>query len=141
MTSYKVARQIEAYPETVWALLTEASGYAQWNPAVVGIEGTIAVDETIQLRSIVAPKRVFKLRVAEMDAPRKMVWSDGMPFGLFKGVRTYTLEPSAAGTSFAMEEVFTGLMEPLIKKSMPDLTDSFNQFADGLKLAAEASRA
>lgn len=41
-------------------------------------------------------------------------------------------------TEFSMEEVFSGLLEPLISKSIPDMTDSFEQFADGLKRAAEA---
>jgi hypothetical protein len=69
-----------------------------------------------------------------------MVWSDGMPLGLFKGVRTYEVKSNGDGTSdFSMEEVFSGLMEPLISKSIPDQTDSFNQFADGLKVAAESS--
>ena len=36
-----------------------------------------------------------------------------------------------------MEEVFSGLLEPLISKSIPDMSESFAQFADGLKEAAE----
>ena len=61
-----------------------------------------------------------------------------MPLGLFKGVRTYTLTPQGDGTTeFSMEEVFSGLLEPLISKSIPDMSESFEQFADGLKRAAE----
>jgi hypothetical protein len=36
-----------------------------------------------------------------------------------------------------MTEEFTGPLSGLIAKSVPDLADSFNQFADGLKAAAE----
>jgi len=68
-----------------------------------------------------------------------MVWSDGMPLGLFKGARTFSLTPQDDGTTeFFMEEVYTGLMAPMITKSIPDMTDSFEQFADGLKAAAES---
>ena len=40
--------------------------------------------------------------------------------------------------SSSWEEVYTGLMAGMITKSIPDMTDSFNQFADGLKAAAES---
>ena len=36
-----------------------------------------------------------------------------------------------------MTEEFTGPLSGLIARSIPDMTDSFNQFADGLKAAAE----
>lgn len=139
--SYAVRRTIEATPERVWSLLTDAESYARWNPAVVSIEGPIAPGKTISLVSIVNPKRTFKLKVAAFEPPRRLVWADGMPLGLFKGVRTYSLTPDGNGsTEFAMEEVFSGLLAPLITKAIPDMTDSFDQFADGLKNEAEAGR-
>ena len=120
-------------------LLTDAEAYADWNPAVIQIKGPITVGNKVELVSIVNPKRTFKLNVAQMDAPNKMVWSDGMPLGLFKGERTYLLEGQDGGTEFSMTEEYTGLLAPLITKSIPDMTDSFTQFADGLKQGAEAS--
>ncbi|HUP18082.1 MAG TPA: hypothetical protein VM848_18785 [Acidimicrobiia bacterium] len=67
-----------------------------------------------------------------------MVWADGVPLGLFKGVRTYRLTPQANGSNeFSMEEEFSGLLEPIISKSIPDMIESFEQFADGLRQAAE----
>lgn len=138
MTTYTVSRSIQAEPRVIWDLLTDAGSYPSWNPAVLGIEGTIAEGERIKLTSIVNPGRQFKLTVTNFNPTSSMVWSDGMPLGLFKGVRTYTLTPGNNGaTDFKMEEVFSGLMEPLISKSIPDQTESFNLFADGLKTEAE----
>jgi hypothetical protein len=134
---YSVTRTIDAPPDVVWTLLTDATGYLNWNPAVISIEGPIAAGATITLVSIASPKRTFKLRVAVMEPPHLMVWSDGMPLGLFKGERTYRLHERDGGTEFSMTEVFSGLLSSLISKSIPDLTDSFNQFADGLKAAAD----
>ena len=37
-----------------------------------------------------------------------------------------------------MTEVLFGPLSGLITKSIPDMTDSFNQFADGLKAASES---
>jgi hypothetical protein len=140
MTTYAVKRQIRAEPGKIWDLLTDAERYPSWNPAVLGIEGSIALGERIKLTSVVNPERVFKLRVSRLDRPTMMVWSDGMPFGLFRGVRTYRLTPQSDGaTEFSMEEVYSGPLEPMISKSIPDLTESFEQFADGLKAAAERS--
>jgi hypothetical protein len=57
---------------------------------------------------------------------------------LFKGVRTYTLAPDgAAATKFVMREEYSGLMAPLITRSIPDMQPSFDQFAAGLKARAE----
>ncbi len=139
-TSYRVSRTINANADTIWGLLADGSSWTDWNPTIVSFDGNIALGERVKLVSTVNPKRAFKLNVAEFDAPSRMVWSDGMPLGLFTGTRTYSLQPAAGGgTEFVMEEVYTGLLAPLITKSIPDMTESFEQFADGLKAAAEGS--
>ncbi|MDJ0664747.1 MAG: SRPBCC domain-containing protein [Acidimicrobiia bacterium] len=139
MTTYSVEETIAASPEAVWALLTDGSSIADWNTTIVSFEGDIVVGNGIKLVSTVNPKRAFKLNVAEMKAPHRMVWSDGMPLGLFKGVRTFTLSSVGDGsTRFEMVEEYSGLLEPLISRSIPDMTDSFREFAASLKQAAEA---
>ena len=138
-TSYSVSRTIAADQEKVWALLADASSWTEWNPTIVSLEGTIAVGNKVKLVSTVNPKRAFKLTVTELNQPRSMTWADGIPLGLFKGVRTYRLSPADGGTVFTMEEVYSGLLEPLISKSIPDMTQSFEDFADGLKRAAESA--
>ena len=99
--SYAGTSTIAAPPDRVWALLTDAASYPTWNPTVVKIDGTIAAGQKIKLVSTLDPKRTFKLKVAEIDAPRRMVWSSGMPLGLFTGRRTFTLTPRTdGGTDF-----------------------------------------
>lgn len=137
--SYEVQRTIAAPPSVVWSLLTDVSSYARWNTAVVSIEGTMQAGGTIKLVSIASPKRTFSLKVAEMRAPNHMVWADGMPLGLFTGRRTYTISDAAGGKEFRMVERFTGPLAGLVTKAIPDLTPSFDAFADGLKQAAEAA--
>lgn len=137
--SYAVTRTIGASRERVWSLLTDAEGYAAWNPAVVSLAGRVEQGQTIALVSTVDPKRTFRLRVAEARRPERLVWADGMPLGLFRGVRTFTLTAQGTeATAFSMQEVFSGPLAPLITKAIPDLTESFEQFADGLQRAAEA---
>ena len=136
---YHVSRHIDAPVQRVWALLTDSASYRAWNRAVVSIEGPITEGATISLVSIVNPKRTFKLKVTEMTPPNRMVWGDSMPLGLFEGERTYRLEEVAGGTEFSMTELLSGPLSGLITRTIPDMTDSFNQFADGLKTAAEAT--
>ncbi len=137
MTTYSVTRNIAAPAQTIWSLLTDANTYPDWNRSVLNIEGQIVEGERIKLTSIVNPDRQFKLNVSDVDAPNSMVWWDGMPLGLFKGVRTFQLTPKDGGVEFSMEEVYSGLMAPMITKSIPDMTESFELFADGLKAEAE----
>lgn len=135
----RASRTIDAPATTVWDLLTDAASYDDWNDAVISIEGPIRQGQTIKLVSVVDPKRTFKLKVTEMREPSRMVWSDGMPLGLFKGERTYTVTDRGDGRSeFRMVEQFTGPLAGLITKAIPDMTDSFTTFADSLKTAAEA---
>ena len=103
----------------------------------VKLVGIVNADTGFQLPDFRAAERTFSLTVTSMRAPARMVWSDGMPLGLFRGVRTYRLDPAGSGTAFSMTEEFSGPLAGLITKAIPDLSESFNQFADGLKAAAE----
>lgn len=135
---YRVERRIDAPPERVWGLLTDAASYESWNPTVLSLDGEIAEGQTIALVSEVNPKRTFKLKVSDVHPPTSMVWSDGMPLGLFRGARRFVAEADGGdATRFSMEELYTGPLAPLITKSIPDMIDSFERFADGLKAAAE----
>lgn len=140
--SYSATRKIDAPAEVVWRLLTDASSYERWNRAVLSIEGPIGEGNRIRLVSIADPKRTFKLKVTEMRAPSHMVWADGMPLGLFAGRRTYTITGRGNDAcEFSMVEEFAGPLAGLITKAIPDLTPSFETFADGLKSGAEAEAA
>jgi hypothetical protein len=135
--AYSVAVSIGAPAQRVWDLLVNAPGYKGWNASVVSIDGPIESGRTIKLVSAVDPGRTFVLKVTAMDPPHRLVWTGGMPLGLFTGTRTFVIESAGAGCRFSMSEVYTGLMSGLIFKSIPDLNDSFKQFAESLKSASE----
>ncbi len=137
MKSYEATSLIDARPEAIWAVLTDAPGFAEWDSGVVAVEGRIAPQEKIKVTSEANPKRAFPVKVTEFSPSERMVWSGGMPLGLFKGVRTFTLSREGEATRFAMREEYTGPMLPLIWRSMPDLGPSFEQFANGLKARCE----
>lgn len=114
---------------------------ARCQPPVLRTKPSGAPGERITVYSSVNPGRAFPLRIVEWAETRKMVWNDGMPLDLFRGVRTYTLTPAGEETTFTMRDQFSGPLLPLIARSMPDLGPSFEQFARGLKAQAEATAA
>lgn len=139
MKSFQAKTSIRATPDTIWRILTDAPHYTSWNTTVDKVEGRIAPGETIKVHAKISPGRAFPVKVSEFVPGRKMVWSSGMPLGLFKGERTFTLNPRGDGTvDFQMAEVFSGLLSPLIGKSIPDLQPAFDEFAQALKSRAES---
>ena len=140
MKSYEATSTIQAPPDAVWAVLTDASTYTDWDSGVKRIEGTIAPGEKLKVESEANPGRAFPAKVTQFEPAKNMTWSGGMPLGLFKGVRTFTLSPAEGGaTRFDMREEYSGPMLPLIWRSMPDLQPSFDQFAQGLKSRVESA--
>jgi hypothetical protein len=138
MKVYQANTTIAATPETIWAILTNATGYPEWDPGVERIEGQIAPGQKITAYTKLSPGRAFPVTVIEFEPGRKMTWASGLPLGLFKGERTFTLSPRDAGaTEFRLREEFSGLLLGLIGRSIPDMTATFEQFAAGLKRRAE----
>jgi hypothetical protein len=128
---------VHATPERIWALLTNAADFPRWNSTVTRIAGKIEPGEKLALEVPAAPGRTFKPRVTRLEPRRTMVWSDGFA-PMFKGVRTFTLSPNADGsTLFSMVEVFSGVMLPMIKGSLPDFAPVFETYAADLKREAE----
>lgn len=128
-----VSTTIKAEASVIWALLTNASDYSRWNSTVTSIEGTIALGETIKLKSTLDAKRTFKLKVKEMQKEERLEWGDG------QGSRVYILAKNDDGTvTFNMTEKIGGLMFPMYAKMIPSFDASFEQFASDLKKEAES---
>jgi hypothetical protein len=137
--SYEATSTINAEPRAIWEILIDAPGYAGWDSGVERVEGRVAPGEKIKVFSEVNPGRGFPVRVTELIPETRMTWTGGMPLGLFKGVRTYSLSPQPDGTTrFTMREEYTGPLLPLIWRTIPDLSASFEKFAVGLKQRAES---
>jgi hypothetical protein len=139
MHAFEVEQDIAAPAEKVWVILTDAQRLVGADLGVTRIEGTIGARSFFKLWAETAPGRAFALRVGAFEPPGRMTWEGGMPFGLLKAVRTFTLTPNAGGVRLHMREVFSGAMAGMVVGAMPDLTPSFRKFALGVKALAEAS--
>ena len=136
---FDVRKEIKAPPAAVWDVLVNAQRLQDGSFGITRIEGDIAHGAKIKVWSEVSPGRAFPLKVTDFQPGVSMVWEGGMPLGLFKGVRQFSLTRSASGTLFEMSETYSGLLSGLITKTIPDLAPSFEKFAGGLKSAAEGA--
>ncbi len=135
---YEATTTIDATPDEVWKVLADGPGWATWDSSVINVDGELVEGGKIALTSEANPKRAFKLKVSDVKPGSHLALSQGMPFGLFTGRRTYDLVAEGAGTRFTMREEYTGPMAGLITKSIPDLQPSFDKFAAGLKSTVES---
>ena len=132
----RVEVTIRANPERVWSLLTDAKGFPRWNSTVSGIEGEIREGERIRLR-VPGSDRAFTPTVSGVVPLQRMTWTGGVA-PMFKGVRTFELRARQdGGTDFVMQERFSGLMLPLVKRSLPDFGPIFERYANDLKRGSE----
>lgn len=124
---------IQASPDTVWGLLTDAQAYPRWNSTVLSLDGTIETGKKIRLVSSLSPERTFTLKVKDIQPHTLLAWGDAM------GTRTFRLSPAEpGGTRFAMTERIGGPLFPLFAGKIPDFDASFTRFAADLKSAAES---
>jgi uncharacterized protein YndB with AHSA1/START domain len=134
-------RSIDAPITTVWSLLTDLLAQSQWNSTLTSIEGKIALGERVSFQVPEAPGQTFSPRVVAFDEPKSMVWRLNR-WPLLVSNRTYRLTPGPRGsTEITIDEVFYGLLLPLIAKSLPDFGAMFERTTADLKAAAEAAAA
>jgi hypothetical protein len=132
----RVAINIQATAERIWNLLTDAKGFPRWNSTVTSVEGEISEGKRIVVR-VPGTDRKFTPKVSNVVPNQRMIWTGGFA-PMFKGVRTFGLKQQHDGsTEFVMEECFSGLMLPLVGRSLPDFKPIFERYASDLRNEAE----
>jgi len=141
MKSLAATTVIRATPELVWSILTDAAGYAGWNPEVTAIEGEITTGAEITIHRRTEP-RASTVRVSIHEPPGRLAFtgSGGTPDAVLEVVRTYQLIPNGNGeVELAQPLVFSGIMSGLLTRSVPDQTPVLVELGEVLKRHAEAS--
>jgi len=106
---------------------------------VTSIEGEIRDGQRIRIH-VPGSDRTFAPLVSNVEPNAHMTWTGGFA-PVFKGVRTFELTPQAGATTFVMQEYFSGLMLPIVGRSLPDFAPVFERYATDLKREAERARA
>lgn len=140
MKAFYVRTTLPAAPQRLWDLLTDAAGWPAWNPGVSRVDGRIALGEKLTVHPK-APGRPFTAKVVAFEPPFHMVWQGGLPGGLLKITRTYSLRPSGPDeTAFDLREVCLGPLARWMDRRRPDLQPSFDALAVGLYDAVMPTR-
>ena len=74
MKSYESEAIIDASPDAIWAILTDAPAYGAWDSGVDRVEGAIAPGETIKVHSQASPGRAFPVKVTDYRPATGMTW-------------------------------------------------------------------
>ena len=112
---------IDATPEAVWAVLSDLPSYPNWNPFIREASGTLAEGEQLELE--IQPTRGramrFKPTVLAAEPGRELRWLGRLLVrGVFDGEHRLAIEPAAGGSRFIQEERFTGVLVPLLARSL-----------------------
>ena len=141
--------EIQAPPERVWRALTDVRELSSWFQ--VRIEGILEPGMEVWMTSVHPGHdgQRFRVRVAEMDPPRRLVWQ-WHPGEVDPAVDysreptttvTFTLEPTAGGTRLSVSETgFDAISLERRAKVYRDNTQGWTEVVQWLRRHVEASR-
>lgn len=140
MRRIAVTTEINAPVEAVWAQLTDTATFADWNPFMPKLDGTLAEGERLEVRITPpgAKGMTFRPTVTVAEDGHKLEWLGRFLVpGLFDGRHSFTLTATADGTSLTQEEVFTGVLVPVLASTLAKTESGFRQMNEALKARAE----
>ena len=133
--------QIDAPPATVWEIVTDLASYSDWNPFITSSEGTLAVGERLVNRLEPPGGRplTFKPTVTDVDPGHAFEWLGRLALpGLFDGRHRFEVVPDDDRTRLLHTERFSGILVPLLRKSLDTHTRAgFEAMNTAVKARAE----
>jgi hypothetical protein len=125
---HRIETQIEinASAERVWSLLMDFPSYPRWNPFIRSIEGNPMVGQSLNVLIQPPGSKAMRFRptVLKVEPNREFRWKGKLLVpGLFDGEHYFQLEPKpGGGLVFRQGEMFSGLLVPLLKRSLDGAT-------------------
>lgn len=143
MPEVKTAIDINADAQTVWNILTDIPGHAEWNSVFRDFRGTAATGRGVKLKVMFAGKhRTFAGKVLECEEARVFAWgSQKSPLDALISARHYfTLEEISAGKiRLTHGETFGGLLPTLLWPLIRKVEPLYQLFNEELKAKAESA--
>lgn len=128
---------IDAPPEQVWNVLTDAPAHAAWNPFMTQISGELTVGKKIDVR--IAPPggkaMTFHPTITQVEHGRRLEWlGQFVVRGVFDGAHTFTLEPlGEGGTRFTQSEKFSGILAYFSRRLLDKTASGFKTMNEALR--------
>jgi uncharacterized protein YndB with AHSA1/START domain len=127
--------RIASDPETVWATLTDFSGWPRWKSDIrsMRFDGRLEPGNTFRWQ---AGRVTITSTLREIESPASIVWT-GSTFGI-AAVDAFRLRPVEGGTEIVEEESWSGLLPRLARSRMRrTLQSSLDEGLQSLKAEAE----
>lgn len=129
--------------EVVWDRLTDLEGFAEWNPFMIEATGVIETGQTlgVRMRQPGGSDMSFRPEVTVVDRGEQFEWLGHLFVpGLFDGRHRFELTSTPAGTHLTHSEEFSGVLVPLLWRSLDTKTRSgFEAMNQALKTSVEDS--
>ncbi len=144
MKEIRTEVEIEAPPERVWRMLTDVAAFPEWNPFIRWARGDVKPGARLEvhLQPPGAKGMTFRPTVLKAEPPRELRWIGRLGLrGLFDGEHIFTIEEEGPErVRFVQREVFTGLLVPLMARSLDRNTRrGFEEMNRALKTRAEGT--
>ena len=115
--------EIDADPDSVWAVLMDFEAYPEWNPFIQPIDGSQVVGASLRLRIQPPDSRGMTLtpHVTVVEPGRAFGWLGSLGIRhIFDGAHRFQLEPIDGGrrTRFVQSERFRGVLLPFLRRSV-----------------------
>lgn len=131
---------IAAAPIEVWDVLTDFRHYPEWNPFIREASGEARTGQTLTLRMFPAQGRpmTFRPRVLIADPGVELRWLGRFLLpGVFDGEHRFVLSHQGGVTRVTQSEQFSGLLIPLLGRTIGATTDNFRLLNEALKVRVE----
>ena len=132
---------IDAKPEAVWEVLTDAEAYQDWNPHIRSMTGHLEEGARITnvMQTPTGGQITFRPRILALTPMQELRWLGrlGIP-RVFDGEHYFLLEPAGDGTLFTNGETFRGIA--LWWMSTEQFRESFEGMNWALKARVEATQ-
>lgn len=139
--------EIDVSAEAVWAVLIDVERFAEWNPFLKRVEGTLAVGEVLNVWLQLGSGRAVRIRprVTRFEPGRALAWRGQLGRGLFRGDHSYELSPLSTEPTepterclFVHRESFSGPLVPWVRRLFAGPTQAaFAGMNRALKARAE----
>jgi hypothetical protein len=127
---------IHAPATAVWAVLTDFASHARWDPFLTAIEGRATRGQRLAVRF--SNGMTIHPTITELLPERVFEWFGKLLFGgLFDGRHRFELIAEGETTRFVQSESFSGVLVPLLKKTLAQTERNFVALNEALKQRVE----
>ena len=133
--------EIEAPPESVWAVVTDFAAYPTWNPFIRRISGELREGARleVQIEPPGARATTFKPTVRVVERNRELRWLGRLLVpGIFDGEHSLLIEPRDGGRSRVVQsERFSGVLVGFFRGTLAKTAGGFEQMNAALEARVE----